>query len=102
MRVMRVKCVLEKIICHVERLATFKKSCMVRLFDELIWRYRKTVSTYAEQPSNIHVQERNAICSNIGRGKNQGDGMMLCMTSICFLSVTYPTLYIRCATLEEC
>ena len=25
---------------HVERLAIFKKTCMVRLFDELVWRYR--------------------------------------------------------------
>ena len=34
------------------------------------------VSTYAERTSNILVQERNAICSNIDRAKDQGDGMM--------------------------
>ena len=53
------------------------------------------VSTYAERASNILVQERNTIYSNIGRAKNH---VMLCMSFTCFSSVAYPTLYIRCAS----
>ena len=57
MRVMRVKCVLEKIIPHVERQAKFKKSLYGEALLEVQSVYLVSTSDYAERASNILVQE---------------------------------------------